>query len=491
MLRRGLFKKEMDPDASDYTSSMEEDIRIFKAVVQINAAHVQMLEKCEIIEKSEKNKIIRALSELYEKGVEALDLRPELEDIHMAVEEYVNKKAGKKVGGKLHTAKSRNDQVSTAIRMALREEVLELQEALIELINELVVLASKHKETIMPGYTHLQIAQPTTLAHYLNSYSQAFSRDLKRLNEDYGTINYCPLGACALAGTSFSIDRKLTSELLGFDEIVENTIDAVGSRDFALQTMSSLAIMMSNLSRLAQEIILWSSTEFDTIEVPDEFASTSSIMPQKKNPVVAEIARAKASRSIGELISGLNIVKSLPQSYSLDLQELTPSLWSAVDQSKTSLKVMKKFVGRIEAKPERMRELAKKGFSTATELADALAKWTEVPFRESHEIVGRMISQALENGKELEDLSLEDLQAASQDAIGKRVELSEKRFRESLDLKSCIESKGKLGEPAPESVKKELSKLEELTKKYKKILEKRKKILSEKSARLFESKENK
>lgn len=478
MLRRGRFKKEMDPDASDYTSSMDEDARLFDAVVQINMAHVRMLRKCEIIEESEEEKILRTLSDLYEGGIEGLDLRPEFEDIHMAVEEYVTDKVGKEVGGKLHTAKSRNDQVSAAIRMVLREEVLEIQEALIDLIGELVELGSKHKKTVMPGYTHLQVAQPTTLAHYLSSHGQAFSRDLKRLDEAYGIINSCPMGACALAGTSFPIDRGLTSELLGFDGIVENTMDAVGSRDFALQTMSGIAIMMLNLSRLAQEITLWSSAEFDMIELPDEFASTSSIMPQKKNPVVAEIARAEASRSVGELISGLSIMKSLPQSYSLDLQELTPPLWDAVDRSKSSLRVMSKFLESIEPKPEKMREHAKKGFSTATELADTLVREAGVPFRESHEIVGRMVSQALDKGKELDDLSLDDLETASQDVLGEKVELSEEQFSMALDLNGCIESREGAGEPAPRSVERELRNLKEKAKKHRQIVEERKETLS-------------
>ncbi|KXB00480.1 hypothetical protein AKJ42_00455 [candidate division MSBL1 archaeon SCGC-AAA261C02] len=487
MLRKGRFGGEMDPEASEYTSSMRDDVRLFDAIIRINAAHVKMLRECEIIEGSDADKLLDALSKLEKEGIEALDLSPELEDIHMAVEEYVSGEVGEEIGGKLHTAKSRNDQVSAAIRIALREEVLEIQEKLIELIKGLSEIAGKNTDTIMPGHTHLQVAEPTTFGHWLNSYAWPFSRTLEELNDDYVQVNSSPLGACALAGTSFPIDREMTSELLGFDGTVDNTIDAVGSRDFALQTMSSLAVLMTNLSRLAEEISLWSSTESDMIEVPDEFASTSSIMPQKKNPVVTEITRGKASRLIGDLMGGLNLMTTLPQSYNLDLQELTPLLWDAVDQSKSSLSIMAKLVKEIRPKPEKMLEHAEKGFSTATELADALVREADVPFRDAHAIVGKLVAGALKEGKELDDLKQSDLKKASKEIIGEEIKLSKKKLKKALDVGECIKSRALPGGPAPKSVKNELKKLEEKTKESEKIVEKRKKSLAKARDNLFKS----
>lgn len=334
MLRKGRFENPMNPDAAKYSSSLEDDLRLFDAVVQINIAHVWMLKDNDIIEESSARQILDALSDLQEESLDNLELREELEDIHMVVEEYVKERTGEDTGGKLHTAKSRNDQVSTAIRMVLREGILEIQELMSGLIDTLTQLAENHLETVMPGYTHLQVAEPTTFAHYLSSYGNAFSRDIERLSGSYEHTNRCPLGACALAGTSFSIDRGTTSVLLGFDGISENTIDATGGRDFVLQVMSDLAILMINISRFVEEISLWSSSEFGMIEVPDDFSSTSSIMPQKKNPVIAELARAKSGRTAGNLLGGLSIMKNLTQAYNLDLQELTPLLWDSVDQAR-------------------------------------------------------------------------------------------------------------------------------------------------------------
>jgi len=340
MLHRGRLERVKDEMASKYISSMQADIRIFQPVVRINMAHVIMLGERGIVPGRDAAAILRALSGLHEQGIKALELKPELEDIHMAVEKFVTDATGDEVGGKLNTAKSRNDQVATAVRMALRSDLLDVQSSVIELTKNLLESAEKHLRTIMPGYTHLQIAQPTTFAHYLAAYASAFIRDLDRLSQAFEVSNFCPMGSCALAGTSFPIDRFRVARLLGFKRVLDNTMDAVSSRDFALQAISALAVLMTNLSRMAEELVLWSSTEFGTVEMPEEFAATSSIMPHKKNPVVAEIARAKAGRSIGDLIGALSIIKALPQSYNLDMQDLTPLLWDAVDQARDSVKVM-------------------------------------------------------------------------------------------------------------------------------------------------------
>lgn len=486
MLREGRFEGSMNSDAAKYQASIQEDPRLFSSVIQVNIAHMHMLKENNIVSESNANQIIEALLDLQGEGLDALNMRPELEDIHMAVEEYVRDQVGEEIGGELHTAKSRNDQVVTSIRMVLREEVLEIQEFLADLIENLMKLSEKHIETIMPGYTHLQVAEPTTFAHYLNSYSQALVRDLERLGQTYEQVNRCPLGACALAGTSFPIDRELTSNLLGFTGISENTMDAVSSRDFILQIMSDLAITMSDISNLSEELVLWSTKEFDMVEIPEEFSSTSSIMPQKKNPVVAELARAKSGRTTGNLVGGLNIMKALPKAYNLDLQELTPLLWDSVDQTKETLKVMGKLIGKLKPKPENMRRNAKKGLPTATELANTLVRETELPFRKAHGIVGHLAAQVLEEEKSIEDITLEDLQKASEEVIGEKIEISEDKLIEALNLENCVKRKDVSGGPAPESLVEELSELEKRVESQRDFLKRRTDSLVEASKNLQE-----
>lgn len=473
MLRGGRFEKSMDPEAAEYSDSLDSDRRIFDPVIQINIVHAQMLKKQSIIEDEDADEIIEALLELQKKGVEALDLRPDLEDIHMVLEEYLKEQVGEETAGKLHTAKSRNDQVSAAIRMFLREEILEIQKLTAEFIEKMLALAKENLETVMPGYTHLQVAEPTTFAHYLCSYCESFLRDISRLNNSYKQVNQCPMGACALAGTSFSIDRNLISDLLGFDRVLENTIDATGSRDFAIQVMSDISILMTNISRLSEEISIWSSAEFDMIDIPDEFSSTSSIMPQKKNPVIAELERAKTGRVIGNLVSGLNIMKSLTQAYNLDLQELTPILWDSLDQIKPTLKVMTKHVKEIKPKPEKMLQHTKEGFATMTELANTIVRETEVPFRISHNIVGKLASQVLKKGKSLDSLTIEDLQKASKTIHNKKINISNEKFKNALNPEKSVEMRTLTGGPSPKAVEKEISKIEDKIKKINEDIDKK------------------
>lgn len=478
MLRRGRFARLMDKMASEYTSSMDADIRLFDPVVRINMAHVLMLEARGIIGKPDAGKIMRSLSNLRRRGVKVLELKPELEDIHLAVEKHVIDEVGEEIGGKLHTAKSRNDQVAAAIRMVLRQEILEIQEGLLGLIGKILGLARRHMRTIMPGYTHLQAAQPTTFAHYLLAYAWHFSRDLDRLSEAYVETNFSPMGACALAGTGFPVDRRRVAQLLGFDGIVENTMDAVGSRDFGLQTMSCLALLMTNLSRLAEELVLWSSAEFDLIELPEEFASTSSIMPQKKNPVVAEIARAKSGRSVGNLVGALTLLKALPQSYSLDLQELTPLLWDTVDQTKATLRIMSGFVSAIKPKREVMRRRAEEGFAAATDLADSLVREAGLSFREAHAVVGRMVAEALRKRRTMQELTVDDLQAASLRVLRRRIQFSEEKLREALDLEVCVKRRGLPGGPSPGAVRKQIGQLKKGMEKHRRTISGRRRKLA-------------
>lgn len=486
MLRGGRFGESMDSDAAEYTASIEDDFPLFEPVVEINMAHVHMLRQKDIIDGDSADEILEALLDLHEEGFETLDLRPELEDIHMVVEEYLIDEVGEEVGGKLHTAKSRNDQVAAAVRMVLREEILDMQEMTANLVDNLVELARDNTDTVMPGYTHLQVAEPTTFAHYLSAYGEIFLRDLDRLESSYEKTDLCPLGACAFAGTSFPIDRDLTGDLLGFGGILENTMDAVGSRDFALQVMSTLAITMSGISRLAEEIVLWSSAEFDMVEVPDEFSSTSSVMPQKKNPVVAEIGRAKSGRALGDLIGGLAIMKNLPQAYSLDLQDLTPLLWDSVGQTKSSLNAMGKLVAGLEPNPESMEENAQKGLAAMTEIANTIVRESGVPFRKAHEIVGKLAAGATEEDKTLNEISFEDLQEASEEITGSEIDVSEDSFDEALDLSKCVERRKVVGGPSPESVEEELSGLEDRVKGYRERIKERRESLSESKKKLID-----
>jgi argininosuccinate lyase len=475
----------MEETVSEYTSSMEADIRIFKPVVQINMAHVVMLAERGIIPEKDAVPILHALHELYEKGVEALELKPELEDIHIAVEKFVIGATSDEVGGKLNTAKSRNDQVATAIRIKLREDILEVQSALIELINNLIALAGKNMKTIMPGYTHLQVAQPTTFAHYLAAYASAFLRDVERLSHAFEHMNSCPMGACALAGTSFNINQSRVARLLGFKRVMENTMDAVSSRDFAIQTISAMAILMSNLSRLSEELVLWTSAEFDMVEMPDEFVATSSIMPQKKNPVVAEISRARSGRLAGDLLASLAIMKALPQSYSLDMQDLTPLVWDAVDQTRVSVKAMSKLISAIEPKSDVMLKRVDVGFAAATELADTLVRRSGLAFREAHAAVGGMVAKAVKEGKSQQNLKVEDLKDASKEVLDKEIQISEEEFKVALDVSKCVEARELIGGPAPRAIKSQLDLLKRTNKMHEKITRTRTKAITKSETKLL------
>jgi argininosuccinate lyase len=485
MHRRGRFEKAMDPSASEYISSMDADSKIFSSVVQVNMAHVIMLAERKIIAEQDAAAILRALIDLQHKGLGSLELRPELEDIHMAVEEFVIKATSEEIGGGLHTAKSRNDQVTAAIRLILRKEISSVESAFLEMTNALITLAENNVDTIMPGYTHLQVAEPTTFAHVLAAYCSAFLRDVERLDQAYERTNSCPMGACALAGTSFPIDRARVAHLLGFRRVDENTIDAVSSRDFALQAMSTLAIAMINVSRLAEELSLWSSAEFDMVEIPDEFSSPSSAMPQKKNPVVAEMARAKTAHVLGNLAGALAMMKALPQAYNLDFQELTPLLWSSVDDARESAEVMTKLISAIKPKQEAMRKRAENNFAIATELADTLVRKAGLNFRGSHAIVGRMVAETTEKGRVATDMNLEDLRAASKEILGKEVNISKEELEEALDISKCIAARELPGGPAPKAVKDQLKLLKSEAKNYSKLVSARKRAINKSEVKLL------
>jgi len=437
------------PEVTEYTSSIKSDAHLVEPVIEVNKAHIVMLTKQEILSLEDASSILKVLDEL----PPDMSLDPRMEDVHMQVEAYVIERLGEAVGGKLHVAKSRNDQVATAIRMALRTRLLEVIQILVGLRKTFLTRCDEYFEALMPGYTHLQHAQPTTIAHYLLAYHDAFKRDTERLMDAYSRVNLSPMGAGALATTSFKIDRKLVAELLGFDGLLENSVDAVSARDFVVEVLADLALIMTDLSRLSEEIVLWSTSEFSGVELPDEYVSTSSIMPQKRNPVVAELIRAKTANVYGDLVAVLTILKALPLSYNLDLQEVTPHLWSACEVTLSSLKMAVGLLKGLKFDSQRWFELVSRDFSTATELADMLVREYDLAFRTAHAIVGKLVYRMLSEGKERKDLTPEMLSAAVSETTGAEIQIDKEKFLKALDPLESVKIKNRIGGPSPKEVR--------------------------------------
>jgi argininosuccinate lyase len=431
---------EISGDVLDYLSSREADRRIFAADLLVDRAHLVMLKEQGLISGEVCSQIMAALDEI---GA-AEPASGAGEDVHEAIEAGVLARIGPE-GGRMHTGRSRNDEVATCIRLALRAQMLDLMEEELSFIQTLVRLAAEHKETIIPGFTHTQHAQPTTLAHHLLAHADAAARDLARMEDAYARVNLSPLGAAAFASTGFAIDRMRTCRLLGFDGLVENSMDAVSTRDFILEVLADLSIMMVNLSRLAEELILWSTSEFDYLELDNLYASTSSIMPQKKNPDTAELARGKTGSVMGSLMAALSICKGLPLSYNRDLQEVTPHLWRSLDWSRSTVRILDGCVSTLKFNLERMDTSSGAGFSTATELADSLVRITGMPFRTAHRIVGRI---AASGGRP----SMAELDEIAQEIAGFRASergFSETDLQRALDPRSNVALRANTGGPAP------------------------------------------
>ena len=422
----------------DYLSSREADKRILQADLLVDRAHLIMLQEQGHISKDLCSRIIAALDALSESDLGAG------EDVHEAIEAFVISKVGPE-GGRMHTGRSRNDEVATCIRLALREEMLSLMEEQLSLIQTMTTLAEKHTATMIPGFTHMQHAQPTVLAHYLLAHADAFLRDFSRINDAYKRVNQSPLGAAAFASTGFAINRLRTCQLLGFDGLVENSMDAVSTRDFILEVLSDLSIFMVNLSRLAEELILWSTLEFGYLELDNLYASTSSIMPQKKNPDTAELARGKTGSVIGSLMSALVICKALPLSYDRDLQEATPHLWRGLDWTRSTVRILDGCVSTLKLNLDRLEESSGAGFATATELADTLVRSTGMPFRTAHSIVGRIAAFG-------QRPSLAALDAVALEVAGFRPSecgFSSGDLDRALDPKSNVALRENIGGPGP------------------------------------------
>lgn len=404
----GRFNQPTHDLVEHFTASILFDRRLYSYDIQGSIAHCRMLAKCGIITEEEASLIInglRAIQAEIEGGTFAFDVR--WEDIHMHIERRLLETIGP-VGGKLHTARSRNDQIALDIRLFLRDEIRTILDDIGQLQRTLVDLAERHLDVIMPGYTHLQRAQPIRLSHHLLAYDEMLERDRQRFAECLTRVNILPLGAGALATTTYPIDRAYVAYLLDFPALAENSIDAVSDRDFVIECCADAALLMMHLSRLGQEITLWCSAEFGFIELSDAFSTGSSIMPQKKNPDVAELARGKTGRVYGHLQGVLTMMKGLPLAYNSDMQEDKEALFDVIDTVKACLRVFAPMLATLKVRPERMRRAAAEGFGTATDMADYLAA-KGIPFREAHEIVGRIVRHCLDRQRNLEDLSLEEL----------------------------------------------------------------------------------
>ena len=398
--------------AIDYTASISFDQRLYRQDIAGSIAHAKMLAKQGIIQKGEAETIIAGLSSIQEEIERGeFKFKPELEDIHMNIENRLFEKIGK-VAGKLHTARSRNDQIALDMRLFAKEAILETIKRLKELQRAILDLAEENKEVVIPGYTHLQRAQPVLLAHHLLAYFEMFRRDIERFQDCFKRTDVLPLGSGALAGVPYPIDREFLAQELGFSRVSQNSLDAVSDRDFIIEFLSAASLTMMHLSRLAEEIVLWSSTEFGFIEIDEAYATGSSIMPQKKNPDVAELARGKTGRVYGNLMSILTVMKALPLAYNKDLQEDKESFFDTIDTLLPTLEVFSGMIRTLKINAERTFQAAEGGYTLATDLADYLVR-KGLPFREAHGIVAELVRYAVSKGKSLRELNLEEYQRFS------------------------------------------------------------------------------
>ncbi|GGJ72630.1 argininosuccinate lyase [Anoxybacillus voinovskiensis] len=445
----GRFTKTAEEWVDEFGASIPFDQELVEEDIEGSIAHATMLGKCGILPSEDAEKIRAGLLSLLEKAKQGkLEFSVAYEDIHLNIEKMLIDEIGS-VGGKLHTGRSRNDQVATDMHLYLRKRVQEIIELIRELQHVLVQKAEAHVETLIPGYTHLQRAQPVSFAHHLLAYFWMFERDRERFTESLKRINKSPLGAGALAGTTFPIDRQYTADLLGFDGIYENSIDAVSDRDFIIEFLSNSSLLMMHLSRFCEELIIWSSQEFQFIEIDDAFATGSSIMPQKKNPDMAELIRGKTGRVYGNLVGLLTVMKGTPLAYNKDMQEDKEGMFDTVKTVTGSLKIFAGMIATMEVRTEAMNKAVKQDFSNATELADYLAK-KGVPFREAHEIVGKLVLTCIEKGIFLADLPLSEYKEASN--------LFEEDIYEALDPYTAVNRRNSAGGTGFAEVRKAIEK---------------------------------
>ncbi len=440
----GRFSESTDEFVQAFTASVTFDQRMAQQDINCSRAHAQMLGKTGVLSAQDVEKILQGLEEISQE-IEAGEFpwSVALEDVHMNIEARLTDRIGD-AGKRLHTGRSRNDQVATDIRLYMREAIDVLIAEAQRLQHGMLTLAERNADVIMPGFTHLQTAQPVTFGHHVMAWFEMISRDIERLHDCNKRVNVMPLGAAALAGTTYPIDRQYSCELLGFASVARNSLDAVSDRDFAIEFCASAAIIMTHLSRISEELVLWSSAQFDFIELPDRFCTGSSIMPQKKNPDVPELVRGKTGRVNGHLVSLLTLMKSQPLAYNKDNQEDKEPLFDTIDTLMGCLRAFADMIPAIEAKPDSMRNAALKGFATATDLADYLVK-RGMAFRDSHEVVGKAVAYGIQQGRDLSEFSLEELQGFSADI--------EEDVFSVLTLEGSVAARDHMGGTAPAQVK--------------------------------------
>lgn len=448
-LWKGRFKKELAKETNDFNSSIKFDCRMYEEDIKGSIAHATMLGATGIIEKSESEKIVQGLSEIYndiKNGKLAIDM--EAEDIHTFIEGELTQRLGQ-TGKRLHTARSRNDQVALDIRMVLKKEIDEISQKLKELIDVLCTKAEENKNAIMPGYTHLQRAQPITFGHHLMAYCSMLCRDIDRLGDVKKRMNVLPLGSGALAGTTYPLDRNMVAEQLSFDDISANSLDGVSDRDFCIELASALSIIMVHLSRFSEEIIMWCSWEFKFIELDDAFSTGSSIMPQKKNPDIAELVRGKSGRVFGDLTTLLTVMKGIALAYNKDMQEDKEAIFDAVDTVKMCLNAFTPMIDTMTVLKDNMRNAAAKGFINATDCADYLVG-KGLPFRDAYKATGELVAICIDKGLTLETLPIEEYKTVC--------EIFDGDVYTAINLEKCVNDRLVTGGPSAKSIEEQIAK---------------------------------
>lgn len=440
----GRFTKQTDKLVHNFNASISFDQKFYKQDIDGSIAHVTMLAKQQILTAEERDTIVAALKDIKNEITEGtLEISPAYEDIHSFVEAMLIERTGE-TGKKLHTGRSRNDQVALDMKLYTRDEIKECDALLRDLLTVIFAIMEENTETFMPGFTHLQKAQPLTLAHHFGAYFEMFKRDRSRLADIYKRMNTCPLGAGALAGTTYPLDRACTAELLGFDGPTLNSMDSVSDRDYLIELLSALSTIMMHLSRFSEEIIVWNTNEYQFIELDDAYSTGSSIMPQKKNPDIAELVRGKTGRVYGALMSLLTTMKGLPLAYNKDMQEDKELTFDAIDTTKGCIKLFTGMIQTMKINKPVMAKSARNGFTNATDAADYLVKHG-VPFRDAHGIIGQLVLYGIEKNKALDDMTLEEYKAISP--------VFEEDIYEAISLETCVNTRNTIGAPGVEAMK--------------------------------------
>ena len=444
----GRFTKETKDEVFRFNESLSFDKRLFVQDIEGSIAHVVMMEKQDILTLEEKDSIVKGLTQIKEEVLNGtLTFEGGYEDVHSFAEAKLIERIGE-AGKKMHTGRSRNDQVALDMRLYVREQVVIVDEELKALLEVLLRIMEENTETYMPGFTHLQKAQPITLAHHFGAYFEMFKRDRSRMHDIYQRMNYCPLGSGALAGTTYPLDREYVASMLGFEGPTLNSMDSVSDRDYCIEFLAALATVMMHLSRFCEEVIIWNSNEYGFVEMDDAYSTGSSIMPQKKNPDIAELVRGKTGRVYGALMSMLTTMKGIPLAYNKDMQEDKEMTFDAIDTVKDCILLFTGMVDTMRFNKKNMEESAKLGFTNATDAADYLVK-KGMPFRDAHSVIGRLVLFCIEKNCAIDDLSLEDLQSIS--------DVFEADIYDAISLKTCVEKRLTTGAPGPQQMKNVIS----------------------------------